>query len=114
MIGPERLRELEPDSSGIKAIHVPGTCITDYAAVAKKFAEIVAKQGGWVRTRARVTGITARLDETVGQSTQEEFAGKYFVNCTGLHNERVSKFAGGNTEFIIAPFRGAYYDRVPG
>ncbi len=113
MIGPERLRELEPHSSGIKAIHVPGTCITDYAAVAKKFAEIVAKQGGWVRTRARVTGITARLDETVVQSTQEEFAGKYVVNCTGLHNDRVSKLAGAKTDLIIAPFRGEYYDIVP-
>src|SRR5260370_22735173 len=113
MIGPERLRELEPDSSGIKAIHVPGTCITDYADVAKKFAEIVAKQGGWVRTRARVTGITVGQDETVVQSTQEEFAGKYVVNCTGLHNDRVSKLAGAKTDLIIAPFRGEYYDLVP-
>src|SRR5215472_6074862 len=33
MIGPERLRELEPHCCGLKAIHVPSAAITDYAAV---------------------------------------------------------------------------------
>src|SRR4051812_4462519 len=32
MIGPERLRELEPNCTGIDALHVPGTGITDYRA----------------------------------------------------------------------------------
>ena len=113
MIGPEQLRELEPHCSGVKAIHVPGVCITDYAAVAKKFAEIVAEQGGQVRTQARVTGITVRQDEATVLSTQGEFTAKYAVNCTGLHNDRVSKLAGAKTDLIIAPFRGEYYDIVP-
>ena len=113
MIGPEQLREIEPHSSGIKAIHVPGACITDYAAVAKKFAAIVVEQGGEVRTQARVTGITVRQDEARLQSAQGEFTAKYVVNCTGLHNDRVSKLAGAKTDLIIAPFRGEYYDIVP-
>ncbi len=113
MIGPERLRELEPHSNGIKAINVPGTCITDYAAVAKKFAEIVVQKSGQVRTQARVTGITVGQDEAIVRSPQGEFTAKYVVNCTGLHNDRVSKLAGAKTDLIIAPFRGEYYDLVP-
>jgi L-2-hydroxyglutarate oxidase len=113
MIGPERLRELEPHSSGIKAIHVPGTCITDYAAVAKKFAEISTQHGGQVRTGTRVTGVAVRQDEAVVQCAQGEFTGRYVVNCTGLHNDRVSRLAGAKTDLIIAPFRGEYYDLVP-
>jgi len=113
MIGPERLRELEPHSTGIKAIHVPGTCITDYGAVAKKFAEIVVEHGGQVRTQARVTGIKVEQGEAIVQSAQGEFIGKHVVNCTGLHNDRVSRLAGAKTNLIIAPFRGEYYDIVP-
>src|SRR5438270_673645 len=48
MIGPEQLREIEPHSNGIKAIYVPGTTITDYKAVANKFAEIVTHSGGQI------------------------------------------------------------------
>jgi len=113
MIGPERMKELEPHSSGIKAIHVPGAAITDYAAVARKYAEIVTQQGGAVRTSARVNGIKAGQNETVVCSTQGEFVAKYVVNCTGLHSDRLSKMAGAGNGLMIAPFRGEYYDLVP-
>jgi L-2-hydroxyglutarate oxidase LhgO len=113
MIGPERLQELEPHSSGIKAIHVPSAAITDYSAVAKKYAEIVAQQGGAVRTNACVKDIKVGQNETVVCSTQGEFVAKYVVNCTGLHSDRLSKMAGASNGLMIAPFRGEYYDLVP-
>jgi L-2-hydroxyglutarate oxidase LhgO len=113
IIGPERLREIEPYSSGIKAIHAPGVGITDYAAVARTFAEIVIRQGGEIRTAAKVTGLVPHKNETTVHSAQGDFAGKYVVNCTGLHSDRVSKLAGANSDLIIAPFRGEYYDIVP-
>src|SRR5262249_51648073 len=31
MVGPEELREIEPHSAGVMALHVPGTGVTDYA-----------------------------------------------------------------------------------
>ena len=46
MVSRERLREIEPHAAGIKAIHVPGTAITDYAAVTVKYAEVVREHGG--------------------------------------------------------------------
>jgi L-2-hydroxyglutarate oxidase LhgO len=113
MIGPERLRELEPHCSGLKAIHVPGAGITDYAAVAKKYAEIIAQQGGEVRVQARVNHMKVGDTETIVRSAQQEFAAKYVVNCAGLHSDRVSKLAGASNGLIIAPFRGEYYDLVP-
>jgi L-2-hydroxyglutarate oxidase LhgO len=113
MIGPERLKELEPYSNGIKAIHVPGAGITDYAAVARKYAEIVERQGGGVRTQARVNGLKVKQNETVICSTQGEFVAKYVVNCTGLHSDRLSQMAGASNGLMIAPFRGEYYDLLP-
>src|SRR4029077_8832879 len=37
---PERLRRIEPEARGIAALHVPGTGIIDYVAVAKKLASV--------------------------------------------------------------------------
>src|SRR5689334_6587699 len=47
-IGPERLREIEPHAAGIAALHVASTGIADFAAVARKYAEIIVAHGGQV------------------------------------------------------------------
>ncbi len=39
------LREIEPHCSGLLGVLVPGTGITDYAAVSKKYAEILTRAG---------------------------------------------------------------------
>src|ERR1700728_1851708 len=44
-IGPEELRQLEPHASGLRALVVPSTGITDYAAVCEKYAEIITQRG---------------------------------------------------------------------
>src|SRR5215831_18857206 len=54
MISVERLRELEPNCTGVAALHVPGTGITDYAAVARKYAELVQAGGGQIMTQCAV------------------------------------------------------------
>src|ERR1700727_1907109 len=40
LIGPEELREIEPDAAGVQALVVPSTVITNYAAVCDKYAEL--------------------------------------------------------------------------
>ena len=70
MIGPERLRELEPHAAGIRALHVPTTGITDYAAVTRKYAEIVMAANGTVLTGTKVVGIVRGSREVVVQTTR--------------------------------------------
>ena len=52
MIGPERLRELEPHCHGLKAIHVPEAGIVNYRQVCRRLAEIISGWGGEVKTGA--------------------------------------------------------------
>ena len=52
MIGAEELREIEPHATGIQALVVPSTGITDYAKVCEKYAELIAARGGTVLTSA--------------------------------------------------------------
>lgn len=109
----EELREIEPHCSGLLGVLVPSTGITDYAAVSRKYAEIVAAQGGTVRTGTEVRRVLQRGPEMIVETTRGTFTAKYVINCAGLHSDRVSRMAGQKPEVRIVPFRGEYYDLVP-
>src|SRR5713226_9090565 len=63
MLQKEQLREIEPHCSGVLGVLVPSTGITDYAAVSRKYAEIVAAQGGTVSTGTEVRRVIRRGPE---------------------------------------------------
>jgi L-2-hydroxyglutarate oxidase len=113
MLQPEELREIEPHCSGILGILVPSTGITDYAAVSRKYAEIIAAQGGTISTGTEVQRVVPRGSEMMVETTRGTFAAKYVINCAGLHSDRVSRMAGQKPEVRIVPFRGEYYFLAP-
>jgi (S)-2-hydroxyglutarate dehydrogenase len=112
-IGPEELRQLEPHASGLRALVVPSTGITDYAAVCEKYAEIITAKGGSILTSTEVIGIKRHKDEISVETRSRDFSGKSLINCAGLFSDRISRMAGDNPEEIIVPFRGEYYDLIP-
>lgn len=113
MIGPEELREIEPHSAGVMALHVPGTGVTDFAKVCEKYAELIAAQGGEVRTSNQVRGIRENARGTVVETTGGTFHAQFVINCAGLFSDRISRMAGETPEVRIIPFRGEYYDLIP-
>jgi L-2-hydroxyglutarate oxidase len=113
LIGPEELREIEPHSSGVRALVVPSTGITDYARVCEKYAELVSARGGTILTSAAVTGIRRLADEIVAETPRGAFSASSLINCAGLFSDRISRMAGDAPGVMIVPFRGEYYDLVP-
>jgi L-2-hydroxyglutarate oxidase LhgO len=113
LIGPEQLREMEPHASGLRALVVPSTGITDYAAVCQKYAELIRAQGGTILTSTAVTGLRNLSDEVVVETRGASFSTTYLINCAGLFSDRIAGMAGGKPGVIIVPFRGEYYDLVP-
>src|SRR6266851_3641259 len=113
MLEREQLREIEPHCSGLLGLLVPSTGITDYAAVSRKYAEIVAVQGGTVSTGTEVRKVVRQASEMMVETTRGAFAAQNVINCAGLHSDRVSRMAGQEPEVMIVPFRGEYYDLVP-
>jgi (S)-2-hydroxyglutarate dehydrogenase len=113
MVGPEELREIEPHATGVAALHVPGTGVTDFAKVCEKYAELIAAQGGEVRTSTEVRGIRQNASGTVVETTAGRFHVQFVINCAGLFSDRISRMAGETPEVRIIPFRGEYYDLVP-
>jgi L-2-hydroxyglutarate oxidase LhgO len=108
-----QLREIEPHCGGIGGIHVPGTGITDYTAVAAKYAELVAAAGGSILTSTKVAAIKTGTAETMVETSRDAIATKYVINCAGLQSDRVGRMAGQKPEAMIVPFRGEYFDVVP-
>jgi L-2-hydroxyglutarate oxidase len=113
LLNRQELLEIEPHCDGIRALHVPCTGITDYVAVSTKYAELITKQGGEIRTGCEVTGFAARNPETTVATTEGTFATRYIINCAGLQSDRISRLAGNTPEVRIVPFRGEYYDLIP-
>jgi L-2-hydroxyglutarate oxidase len=113
LIGPEQLREVEPHAGGLRALIVPSTGITDYAAVCQKYAELIRAQGGTILTSTTVTGLRNLTDEVVVETRGESFSTTYLINCAGLFSDRIAGMAGGKPDVIIVPFRGEYYDLIP-
>jgi L-2-hydroxyglutarate oxidase len=113
LIGPEELREIEPHAAGIKALAVPSTGITNYAAVCEKYAELISARSGTVLTSAAATGIRRMPSEIVVETARGEFSTSALINCAGLHSDRISRMAGDAPGVMIVPFRGEYYDLVP-
>jgi len=112
MIGVDRLRELEPNCAGISALHVPGTGITDYAAVARKYAQLVEAEGGQILTQCEVRGIKRSSREMVIETTRDAVQADFAINCAGLYSDRVMRLAGDAQGLQIVPFRGEYYEIV--
>src|SRR3989475_5801011 len=109
----EAMREIEPHVAGVRALKVPSTGITDYGAVARKYAEIAVARGAELNTGAGVVGLRNSADQTVIQTRAGDFAARYVVNCAGLYSDRIARLAGHDPEIMIVPFRGEYYDLIP-
>jgi L-2-hydroxyglutarate oxidase LhgO len=113
MIGPQELREIEPHASGIAALVVPSTGVTDYAMVCRKYAELIALNGGTVLTSTAAIAIRPMPDEIIVETSNGTISTRWLINCAGLQSDRIARLAGDDPEVMIVPFRGEYYDLVP-
>jgi (S)-2-hydroxyglutarate dehydrogenase len=113
LIGPEQLREIEPHATGLQALVVPSTGVTDYAVVCKKYTELIAANGGTVLTSSAAKAIRRSRNEVVVETPRGAFSANYLINCAGLYSDRITRLSGDNAGVMIVPFRGEYYDLVP-
>ncbi len=109
MIGPERVREIEPHAKAIRALYSPNTAITDFKQVAEAMAARIAETGGriflstWVRGIKRTGGIFHL------ETTRQTIRCRNIINCSGLYADRVAQMMGLQPGVLLIPFRGEYY-----
>ena len=108
LVGPERLRELEPHVAGIEALHSPETSVVDFALVAAAYADDVCEHGGELRLGEEVLALHRRGSVTVIRTERGELRARHAVVCAGVHSDRLAVRAGAPREPRIVPFRGDY------
>jgi L-2-hydroxyglutarate oxidase len=109
VIGPERLREIEPHCVGVKALWSPNTGIVDFGKIAAAYAQDVRCAGGEVLPSHGVFGIAERPDAVTLETMGGQVEARHVVACAGLYADRVARLSGGPPEPRIVPFRGDYW-----
>ncbi|MGI5154298.1 L-2-hydroxyglutarate oxidase [Microbispora sp. CA-102843] len=103
------LREVEPHAVGVAAVHSPHTAITDFSAVARRFAADVAEAGGSVRLSRPIRAIRQTTDGVAVLAGPERFTFDRLISCAGLGTDGVADLARAGGDVRIVPFRGEYY-----
>jgi L-2-hydroxyglutarate oxidase LhgO len=107
------IASIEPNVTGLAALHAPATAVTDFVAVAEALAEDVRVNGGEVLLSCAATGISRVADgrEVLTETGTHRF--DRVVVCAGLQADRVGRWADGLEDPRIVPFRGEYLSVVP-
>lgn len=108
-LGPDGIREHEPQAAGITALHVPEAGVADYPGLAAHMASELKRGGGELLTGSEVTAIGHGVDDVHVTAGDRRIRAKVLVNCAGLYSDRIASMAGVSSEVRIIPFRGEYY-----
>ncbi len=113
MLDPKQLHAIEPHAFGIQAIHCPSTAVLDFQQVARELARDIRARGAeilthWPVKRIRTSAAGWRLASEAGELTTQAF-----VNCAGLHADRIAALSGMTPDVQIVPFRGEYFRLSP-
>jgi L-2-hydroxyglutarate oxidase len=113
VVGPERMREIEPQAAGIRALWSPHTAIIDFRRVAAQLAALIEARGGTIHTGRAVTRIGTNGDDRVLATTTGDMVARNIVACAGLWADQVARLTGNPGRERIVPFRGDYYTLTP-
>lgn len=109
MLGPEGIREVEPNAIGTAALASPGTAIVDYAAITAALVDDVVEAGGDLRLGCTVDRIDQHGARAVVHTTEGEFSADHVIVCAGVQSDRIARRSGGESQPRIVPFFGQYF-----
>jgi L-2-hydroxyglutarate oxidase len=108
-LGPEEIKEHEPEVVGLAGLWIDETGVVDYSRVTEAMARRLIRLGGEVRTDHRVISLARDGKNLVVGTTRGEVRALRLVNCAGLQSDRIARLAGVQPGVRIVPFRGEYY-----
>ena len=111
IMGPERIREIEPHARAVRALYSPNTAITDYRMVAEAMAK---RSGNGRREHFLSSRVQSMRIRTVCSIWKPRAAVRcYIINCSGLFADRIARMMGLQPDVRLIPFRGEYYSLGP-
>lgn len=113
MLGPDGIRDVEPNVSGLAAVQSPATAIVDYSIVAEALVQDVVQAGGELRLHCEVQQLIDDGAGVVVQTSLGDYRVDYAVVCAGVQSDRIARHSGGAKEPSIVPFIGQYFRLDP-
>jgi len=110
IVTPAEARETEPHVNAVAALRVESTGIVDYRGICDALRRLIEEQGGRVLFDQKIVGVATHRDAITVTTPTSEFRADEFVNCAGLHSDRVARLAGLEPDVRIIPFRGEYFE----
>ncbi|WP_255770779.1 L-2-hydroxyglutarate oxidase [Pseudarthrobacter sulfonivorans] len=109
----DRLREIEPHTAGVAAVHSPHTAVVDFAAITEAMAQDVRTAGGTILLGQEVTGIAADGGKVRVRTPASGHVFDRLIACAGLQSDAVARLLGADPSPKILPFRGEYWSLDP-
>ena len=113
MLSKEEVGEIEPHVRCLKGIRVPSTGIVSYRCVCAKYAELIERDGGVVKTGVEIMKIRRSSGGHLLEAASGNIETKFLINCGGLYSDRIARRTGLDPGAKIVPFRGEYHELVP-
>ena len=107
------LARREPHITGVGALYVPTTGITDYGRITAKMVELYEAFGGEIRMGQAVRTIEEGTREVRIGLNRSSVTASYVVACGGLMADRLARMMQIPLDFQIIPFRGEYFQLPP-
>ncbi|WP_100812353.1 MULTISPECIES: L-2-hydroxyglutarate oxidase [unclassified Microbacterium] len=108
-----RLREIEPHTAGVAAVHSPHTAVVDYSTITEAMAQDVRAAGGRILLSHEVTGMAEENGRVRVTTPVFDDVFDRVIVCAGLHSDAVARFVGADPAPKILPFRGEYWEMTP-
>ncbi len=105
----KELQQEEPHITGLGALLVSATGITDYKRITTEMAKQFKAMGGHVKTGGAVTALKEDDNAVSIQLGSVWLETAFLVACGGLMADRIAAMLGIGINFRIVPFRGEYY-----
>lgn len=125
LIDSAEIRQIEPHSEGVAALHSPETAIVDYRGITEALAEEFTGAGGDLRLNTEVTAargdvltgsggrlaqVASRTANPAGSSAKEDLElFDLVIACAGLQSDRLAQASGESRFPKIIPFYGDYF-----
>lgn len=106
------IREIEPNATGIAALHAPNTGIIDYTAVSQSLRKGLEAQNVDFLFDAEVQKIAQDSKCRLTMNGSVVTAAQTIV-CAGLWSDRLARRSGAEADPRIVPFRGVYLRLKP-
>lgn len=111
-VGPEEMREIEPNVGGVGGLHVPSYASFDARGYVHALVGDAIGEGSTFLFDTRVTGWESVEGKVRVETSKGILEGSVFVNAAGLFADRLAGEVAGDLRVI--PFRGYYAELVTG